>query len=77
MWSGVENSAVPFNHNIFRKQITSTTLNTPIGQIPGGITKLRVYIWVEGQDIDIIEHKPEVYKVAVTMNFEKDMAGYE
>ena len=77
MWSGVENSAVPFNNNIFRKQVTSTNLNTPVGQIPSGITKVRVYIWVEGQDIDIIEHKPEVYKVSVTMNFEKDMAGYE
>ena len=77
MWSGVENSAVPFNSAIFKKQETNTNLNNPVGQIPSGITKVRVYIWVEGQDIDIIEHKPNVYKVSVTMNFEKDMAGYE
>lgn len=77
MWSGVEKSKVEFNNNIFRKQETSTNLNMPVGQIPSGITKVRVYIWVEGQDIDIIEHKPEVYQVSVTMNFEKDMAGYE
>ena len=77
MWSGVENSSVQFNNNVFKKQETSTNLNEPIGQIPSGITKVRVYIWVEGQDIDIIEHKPNVYKVSVTMNFEKDMAGYE
>ena len=77
MWSGVVNSKVAFNHNIFKKQETITSLNTPIGQIPSGITKVRVYIWVEGQDIDIIELKPNVYKVSVTMNFEKDMAGYE
>ena len=77
MWSGVENSSVQFNYNIFKKQETNTSLNNPVGQIPSGITKVRIYIWVEGQDIDIIEQRPNVYKVSVTMNFEKDMAGYE
>ena len=77
MWSGVENSMVPFNDSVFKKQITSTTLNEPVGQIASGINKIRVYIWVEGQDIDIIEQKSTGYEVSVVMNFEKDMAGYE
>ena len=45
--------------------------------IRSGINKVRVYIWVEGQDIDIIEQKSTGYEVSVVMNFEKDMAGYE
>ena len=77
MWSGVENSMVPFNHEVFKRQVTRTTLNEPIGQIASGINKIRVYIWVEGQDIDIIEQKSTGYEVSVVMNFEKDMAGYE
>lgn len=77
MWSGVENSMVPFNYNVFRKQITSTRLNEPVGQIASGINKIRVYIWVEGQDIDILEQRSTGYEVSVVMNFEKDMAGYE
>jgi len=77
MWSGVRNSMVDFNYNVFKEQETTTNLNEPIGQIASGITKIRVYIWVEGQDIDIIEQKSTGYEVAVVMNFEKDMAGYE
>lgn len=77
MWSGVENSMVSFNHDVFKKQETKTTLNEPVGQIASGINKIRVYIWVEGQDIDIIEQKSTGYEVSVVMNFEKDMAGYE
>lgn len=77
MWSGVKNSKISFNDNVFMRQNTTTTLSTPVGQIHGGITKVRVYIWVEGQDIDIIERKSTGYEVSVIMNFEKDMAGYE
>ena len=77
MWSGVPNSMVDFNYNVFRRQETKTNLTEPVGQIPSGITKVRVYIWVEGQDIDIIEQKSTGYEVSVVMNFEKDMAGYE
>ena len=77
IWSGIENSLVPLNVNVFQFQKTTKTLNGPIGQIASGINKIRVYIWVEGQDIDIIEQKSTGYEVSVIMNFEKDMAGYE
>lgn len=77
MWAGVDNSGIPFDNTVFRRQNTSTRLNEPIGQIPSGITKVRVYIWVEAQDIDIIEQVSTGYEVAVVLNFEKDMAGYE
>ena len=77
IWSGIKNSLVPLNENVFQFQKTTKTLNEPIGQIASGITKIRVYIWVEGQDVDIIEQKSTGYEVSVIMNFEKDMAGYE
>lgn len=77
IWSGVKDSMVPFNPDVFKKQMTTTTLSGPVGQIASGINKIRVYIWVEGQDIDIIEQKSTGYEVSVIMNFEKDMAGYE
>lgn len=77
IWSGVKDSMVAFNPDVFKKQMTSTSLIEPVGQIASGINKIRVYIWVEGQDIDIIEQKSTGYEVSVIMNFEKDMAGYE
>lgn len=77
MWAGVTNSGIPFDNTVFRTQNTSTKINEPIGQIPSGITKVRVYIWIEAQDIDIIEQISTGYEVAVVLNFEKDMAGYE
>jgi len=77
MWAGIENSNIPFDHSTFQKQITATALNTPIGELPSGITKVRVYIWIEAQDIDIVEQVSTGYKVSIILNFEKDMAGYE
>ena len=34
------------------KTETGTTQNTPIFGLDAGITKLRVYMWIEGQDVD-------------------------
>jgi len=77
MWAGIENSNIPFDQSTFQRQITATALNTPVGALPSGITKVRVYIWIEAQDIDIIEQVSTGYKVSIVLNFEKDMAGYE
>jgi len=76
MWAGVENSGIPFDNTVFKRQDTSTTLNTPIGQIPSGITKVRVYIWLEGQDVDNEDTASLGTGVGVKLNFKlADQAG--
>ena len=63
------------DNNYFGLQETSTTFDTPIFQIPKGIVKARLYLWVEGQDIDIIEHAKKDYQVSVSLKFRKDHAS--
>ena len=50
--------------------------NTPLFEIPDGITKARVYIWIEGQDIDSLETHSDGAKVDINLNFVKDNKGY-
>ena len=75
IWSGVKNNKVAIDYNYFRLQETTTDLNTPIFQIPKGIVKARIYVWIEGQDIDIIEHFIKDYKISVSLKFRKDHAS--
>ena len=75
IWSGVKNNKVAIDNNYFGLQETSTTFDTPIFQIPKGIVKARLYLWVEGQDIDIIEHAKKDYQVSVSLKFRKDHAS--
>lgn len=76
IWSGVHNSGMEFNNGVFSYQDTVSNLSKPIYQIPDGVSKLRIYIWIEGQDIDIIRHHSEGYELKISINFEKDFAGY-
>lgn len=75
IWSGVKNDKVSIDPEHYILQDTMTSLERPIFQIPKGIVKARIYIWVEGQDIDIIEHISYGYKVSVSLNFRKDHAS--
>lgn len=61
----------------FGVQNTITNLNNPIFKLPDGITKFRVYVWVEGQDVDSLETVSAGLHLAVVINFYKDIAGYE
>ena len=54
-----------------------SNFSNPIFQIPNGITKARVYVWIEGQDIDALEVHSEGAPVALNLDLEKDLAGYE
>lgn len=45
-------------------------------QIPDGITKARVYVWIEGQDIDSLETDSIGAAISISINFVKDTAGY-
>ena len=59
------------------RQITRVDINRPIFEIPDGITKIRVYVWLEGQDIDSLETRSEGADVSVLINLIKDTAGYD
>jgi len=51
-------------------------LEEALFQIPDGITKARVYVWVEGQDIDSLETDSIGSSISISINFVKDTAGY-
>ncbi len=56
--------------------ITEDDLDEPLFTIPDGITKARVYLWIEGQDIDSLETNSDGSDLAISLNFVKDTAGY-
>lgn len=67
------------NEEYFRLQETFTEhdFNEPLFQIPDGITKVRVYLWIEGQDIDSLETNSTGTEVEISLDFIKDQAGYQ
>lgn len=77
LWTGVHNSRYTFDENIFSFQNTITTLDNSVFELPSGISKFRIYVWVEGEDIDIIQNTSPGYRLTFGINFEKDLAGYQ
>lgn len=73
--SGSSNMATEYLQ--LQETITDEDLNKPIFTIPSGITKARIYIWIEGQDIDSLETDSEGTDVDVTVSFYKDTQGYD
>lgn len=61
----------------FTLQTTRVDIERPIFELPDGITKLRVYVWLEGQDIDSLATRSEGADVSVLINLIKDTAGYD
>ncbi len=59
-----------------QETITDDTLDTSIFEIPNGITKARVYVWIEGQDIDSLETHSKGTDIDLSINFIKDTAGW-
>ena len=76
LWSGVYGSKVDFDNNYFAYQNTITNLDNPIFELPSGISKYRIYIWVEGEDVDVIKTSSPGYRLIFGIDFEKDTAGY-
>lgn len=70
-------SKIDREYFIPQETITDDTLDTSIFQIPNGITKARVYVWIEGQDIDSLETNSKGTDVDISVNFVKDTAGWE
>lgn len=61
----------------FALQKTITDFENPIYTIPNGVTKLRAYVWLEGQDIDSLETNSRGSAIYIAIGFVKDLAGYE
>jgi len=78
----VENSvsgSANLDPEYFRLQETMTEhdFDDPLFAIPDGITKVRVYLWIEGQDIDSLETDSTGTEVEISIDFVKDQAGYQ
>ena len=77
--SGFINSGVNLDleHFALQKTMFEEDFDDPIFQVPNGITKARVYLWIEGQDVDALEVHSEGAPVYLNLDLEKDLAGYE
>ncbi len=65
-----------FDYEHFEFQDTFKEVNTQLFELPHGVTKIRVYIWLEGQDIDALETKSSGDTLNIDLVFHKDLAGY-
>lgn len=77
--SGFINSGVDLDYDHFALQNTmfESDFDNSIFQVPNGITKARVYLWIEGQDVDALEVHSEGAPVYLNLDLEKDLAGYD
>ena len=65
-----------YNYFVQQETISTDAFERPLFTIPDGITKMRVYVWIEGQDIDSLETDSEGAEVSISINFIKDTYGY-
>lgn len=77
--NGHPGTGIPLDteHFALQQTIFEEDFERPIFQVPNGITKMRVYVWIEGQDLDSLETNSQGSAVYISIDFEKDMAGYE
>jgi hypothetical protein len=75
--NGQEGTNIPPDTDHFALQKTVKNFTNPIFSLPNGITKLRAYIWIEGQDLDSLETNSKGAEISISINFVKDLAGYE
>ncbi len=75
--NGHAGTGIPLITENFALQNTIKTFEQPIFQVPNAVTKARVYIWLEGQDLDSLESYSKGTDLDVIINFVKDLAGYE
>ncbi len=65
------------NYFALQNTIHEEDFENPIFQVPDGITKARVYLWIEGQDIDSLETDSKGGDLYIDINFIKDTVGYD
>jgi hypothetical protein len=75
-FNGQEGTGYPLDTEHFALQNTITSFEKPIFAIPSGITKLRVYVWIEGQDVDSLETNSRGAAITINLGLRKDLAGY-
>lgn len=64
------------NFNL-QETITEADFGKPLFTVPDGYTKARIYVWIEGQDIDSLETLSSGTNVDITIGFVKDTLGYD
>ncbi|MFA5603174.1 MAG: hypothetical protein WDA21_05575 [Bacilli bacterium] len=64
-------------HFALQETIVDTELENSLFPLPNGVTKLRIYVWIEGQDLDSLETNSIGAPISIVMNLVKDLAGYE
>ena len=67
---------MPLDTEHFALQSSITSFTNPIFEIPNGVTKMRVYVWIEGQDVDSLETSSKGAAISIALNLIKDLAGY-
>ena len=68
---------IDYNYFALQKTIKENEFDEPLFTVPDGITKARVYLWIEGQDIDSLETDSTGAEIYVDINFVKDTNGYQ
>lgn len=64
------------NYYGLQNTITEYDFSKPLFKIPNAITKLRIYVWIEGQDIDSLETDSEGADISISIDLRKDTSGY-
>ena len=64
------------NYFTIQRTIHEEDFGRALFTVPDGITKARIYVWIEGQDIDSLETDSEGSELYINLDFIKDTAGY-
>lgn len=77
--NGHPGSGIPLDtaHFALQKTMTEADFDDWLFELPNGVTKCRVYVWIEGQDIDSLETHSKGAGIIIGINLMKDLAGYE
>lgn len=65
-----------YEYFTYQETIKEEDFLNPIFELPDGITKMRIYIWIEGQDIDSLETNSHGAEIALSIDLAKDTHGY-
>lgn len=75
--SGSPNMNLNAPYLTYQETITEDNFGDPLFPLENGVTKARIYVWIEGQDIDSLETNSKGADVNISIDFIKDTSGYE
>lgn len=67
---------IDLDYFALQQTMTEDDFGMPLFEIPNAVTKVRVYVWIEGQDIDSLETNSDGADISISINFVKDTQGY-